>query len=129
MSRTTDEAVRGIIEFDEDIDADPFILAASSMVDDHCTDSDYSDAKLEIIERWLAAHFVAILVKQVTGERAAVVSQNFALPVSLKLDGTTYGQQAMLLDSDGNLAAHNERLKKGEGKVPDIDLDWLGTER
>jgi hypothetical protein len=123
--RTTDAAVQGIIETDSTITLTPFIEVASSMVDDHCVSSGYSAAKLELIERWLAAHFYAVRDNRVHSEKAGSVAQQFQYKVDLGLRVTIYGQQAMLIDSAGNLAAINANSNSGASGVASVS--WLGT--
>jgi len=53
MPRATDELVRGIMEIDPSVPStEPFINAASSLVDAKCTD--ISEANGTIVETWLA---------------------------------------------------------------------------
>jgi hypothetical protein len=105
--RTTEEAVGLIIELDEDIDLTPFIETANFLVDQVCLDSDYSDVTLEIIERWLSAHFYAVRDPRTVSESVRGISERFEGRTDLGLDFTRYGQMAMLLDVEGNLKAIN----------------------
>ena len=128
--RTTYEAVIKIIEIDATVTADlvPFIEVANMLVTDICTDYDtaYTDAKLELIERWLSAHFYAIRDQRKDTERAGPVSERNQYMVGLNLDQTIYGQQAKLLDTNGGLAALNKRMRTGLVATP--SLEWVGTE-
>lgn len=87
---------------------DPSIEAANAIVDAVCLDSGYTDILLELIERWLAAHFFCMLVERrakseaVTG--VAGVSASYEGLTRLGFEYTPYGQHAKLLDFDGNLA-------------------------
>ena len=126
MVRTNDAAVRLILDDDTTIVTTPFIEVANDLVTDLCTDSDYTDAKLELIERWLSAHFYAIRDLRVDTDKADVVSQKFQYKVDLYLAQTQYGQQAMLVDTAGNLAALNKRMSTGAD--PAAGVTWLGTE-
>lgn len=121
MVRTTDLAVAGIIEVDSSIPLTPFIELATEIVDDHCLQSSYSVAKLEKIERWLAAHFYALRDRRVQSETAGPVSETKETPVLGKLlHQTTYGQTAMLIDTAGNLALWNQNLIDGIGGTPGV---------
>lgn len=125
--RTTSTAVGKLIEiYDEDVDFDPFIETANSVVTDVCTDSGYSAAKLELIERWLAAHFYAVRELPAHSESVRGVSESKMYYVGMDLRSTMYGQQAMLIDTAGNLAALNKQMTTG-GKTP-VVMAWLGTE-
>lgn len=123
--RTDAEAVSKInTEVDDSIDLDPFIEIASALVDEVCTDSDYSDARLELIERWLAAHFAAVNDPRTTLEHAGSVRVFFEGKSGLGLDFTRYGQQAKIIDTAGNLAALDKNMQSGGAKG--IDITWLG---
>ena len=123
--RTTDAAVKGIIEVDALISTVPFIEVANDLVTELCTSSSYTSTKLELIERWLSAHFYAIRDQRVDTEKAGSVSQKFQYKVDLNMFQTIYGQQAMLIDTAGNLAALNKRVTSGKKRT--ISITWLGT--
>jgi len=128
MARVTDEEVRGIIEATEDeiFSLNPFIDAANQLVTDLCSGDSYSAAKLRLIELWLAAHFYAVRSPRPSEEGAAGgVSVKFQGQTAMHLEATIYGQQAMLLDTAGNLAALNSGLKSGKRT---IGITWLGSE-
>lgn len=110
--RTTDGAVRKLMDLDDDFDTAPFIEAANSLVNDVCTGSGYSDSKLELIERWLSAHMCAILDPPANIETADQVTAHYDSKVALGLNLTRWGQQAMRLDTDGNLAGLDNAMKK-----------------
>jgi hypothetical protein len=117
MARTTEAAVKLIIKVNE---------TANMLVTKLCTSDDLDDDQLEIIERWLAAHFYAIRAPRRAMEKADEVSQSFQYKVDLNLAVTTYGQTAMILDTSGALAAHNEQVT--EGKPKRAVVAWLGTD-
>jgi len=119
--RTTALAVGGIIEVDVAISLDPFIETASALVDDIAVESGHGATRLELIERWLAAHFYAIRDPRTTQEKAGTVGASYESKVDLGLNLTRYGQQAMALDSSGLL----EGFSKGKRRV---GVTWLGTE-
>lgn len=103
----------------------PFIEAANHLVNQCCLESDYSDATLELIERWLAAHFYHVFDPRRVQERADVISATFEGKTGLNLNFTRYGQQAMMLDTAGNLAALNDEITKGKKKIQGNVL-WVG---
>lgn len=121
--RTTAEAVGKIIEVDDTIDLTPFIEVANQLVTDVCSDFEYAAAKLELIERWLSAHFYAIRDMRSADEGAGSVRQSYQYKVDLFLANTMYGQQAMMIDTEGGLRALNDR--KG---ITIGDVSWAGTE-
>lgn len=114
-NRVTTTEVKAIISTSR-IDIDAFISAANSLVTDELTDCGYSDTRLKEIERWLAAHFIATAPESSSNTiggskeieeievddsriRYAIDSLGRSLPT------TSYGKQAMLLDTCGKLAA------------------------
>lgn len=130
--RTTDAAVKGIIEVDSSISTTPFIEVANELVTEICVDDlsedeeAYTATRLELIERWLAAHFYAIRDLRVASEGAGGVSQSFQYQVGLNLNVTIYGQQVLMLDTKGGFAALNQQAKDGDRKS--VGITWLGKE-
>ena len=124
--RTTAVAVGKIIEVDAAISLDSFIEIANSLVTELCSEDDYDAARLEMIERYLSAHFYTNRDPRVTGESAGV-SASYQMATSLGFDSSMYGQTAMRLDTQGGLARLNEEIKLGKRKT--VSVNWLGTER
>lgn len=89
------------------------IETASNLVDTQCEGEGLSDTTLKSIERWLAAHFVAVVEPRIEREKADVVSASYVHSVDLYLASTVWGQQAMLLDTSGNLSDLNDGVKNG----------------
>ena len=111
--RTTAEAVGAIIDVASNITLTPFMEVANALVTECCSEDDYDAARLELIERWLSAHFYAIRDMQPNQERAGDVSVWYQSKVDLGLSVTHYGQQAMMIDTAGGLAELNQQLIKG----------------
>ena len=134
MARTTKALVETIIELDplivpDDAAMEPFILIANELVTEVCTgdagpDPAYTAARLELIERWLTAHFYTNRDPRRTTESAGSVSAAYQSKVDLGLDTSHYGQTAMRLDTNGGLAKLNDDMKKGK---PRVGAAWLGT--
>ena len=127
--RTSQGAVELIIKVDSDItDFTPFIAAANRIVTLACTGNDqgYSVAHLTDIETWLAAHFVAIRDMRPADEKIGASAITCQGKTDMYLESTLYGQQAMLLDVEGGLAALNQKMKKGAPLA--IGATWLGTD-
>jgi hypothetical protein len=122
--RTTDAAVALIIEQDVSISLTSFIEVANALVTELCTDSGYDATRLELIERWLSAHFYAIRDPRTVSEKADVVAQSFRSKVDLGFNVTHYGQMAMRIDTDGNLAALDKRTLEGQRKS--LGVSWVG---
>lgn len=127
MARTTTTAVEAILEETPTKTLTSFINTANKMVTKHCSGvTDYTSDDLEEIERYLAAHFYHVAVTRADAERAGRVSETKRSRIDLGLDLTHYGQQAMLLDWAGGLAALNKRIKDGISSAG-ISITWLGT--
>lgn len=126
--RTTSADVALIIEVETSISLDPFIEVASALVDELLvtTPVTYDDTRLELIERWLSAHFYAIRDLRRSQERAGSVGELFQFRLGLNLAVTMYGQQVMLIDTAGILAALSKRAE--EGQKASAGITWLGTE-
>lgn len=106
---------------------DAFIDTANSLVtqlNSECNSGGELDtARLELIERYLAAHFYAHADQQMQAKQTGDASATFKGKTDLGLNGTDYGQTALLLDTTGCLANWNQQLKSGKKK---IGVKWLG---
>jgi hypothetical protein len=127
--RTTTTAVEGILEESPSLTLTPFIESASYLVDKACataTQADgsayYTATDLELIERWLSAHFYHVAATRANREEAGSVAETKRSKVDLRLNLTHYGQHAMLLDVAGGLTTLNE-----EGVRVSTRVTWLGT--
>lgn len=138
--RTTPTLVQGILEVESGKDLTPFIRSANVLVNGVCGDSGYTDGdpdavppvpyedtEMELIERWLAAHFYTIYDNQLSQAGAGSVRASFQHDVDLLLFNSMYGQQAVVLDYHGNLAALQNQAKTRRKVVTSIS--WLGTVR
>ncbi len=125
--RTNQTLVAEIIDITAGFDITPFIQTANSIVTRWCTDSTfgYTNDQLELIERWLSAHFYSIYDQLPQSEHAGVVSASYQGKTGMMLQATTYGQQAMVADYMGGLAALQKRLT--EGVAPRPGVRWMGT--
>ena len=128
MARTTGTLVAGIIEidptFDLAVDLDPFIFPANELVTEACGNYGHSAGRLEIIERYLSAHFYTLRDPRPVSERAGSVSATYQSKVDLNLSTSHYGQTAMVLDTSGGLADLNNQAIRGKRTV---SLTWGGT--
>jgi hypothetical protein len=109
MARVEDAEVKEIVPTTiEDISA--FIISANIMVTDVLGDSGLSDDRLKEIERWLAAHFVAMkdggarAVEEEVGRSRRRMGEATRQILGQGLKLTRFGQQAMILDTTGKLA-------------------------
>jgi len=105
MARTTSTAVELLIEVDALISLTPFIEAANALVTEVCTGGSHDSTRLELIERWLSAHFYTVRDMRAEQERAGDVSEKKQSRVDLGFDSSHYGQTAML-SSTNNMVGH-----------------------
>ena len=126
-TRATAALVREVVEVDPTFTDDallPFIEVANELVTELCLDSDYTSSRLKKIETWLSAHFYRIRDVTPSAEKAGSVGINYFGKVELGLDLTFYGQTVKRLDTAGNLAALDEKMKNGGKKT--VETTWLG---
>ena len=130
MPRTSQTLVGSICDIEEDADLTGFILSANELVTEVCasaTKADgtpfYTDVRLELIERWLAAHLYTNRDPRVTDEKAGSVGAGYQSKVDLGFNTSHYGQTAMRLDTNGGLAKLNDDMLKGK---PRVTASWLG---
>lgn len=109
MARVTVTEVKEIIETTLEVsDIKPYITAANLTVTEWLGSSTVlSSAQLKEIERWLTAHFIAATrERQVSQEKIGESSAKYmGKSDDVGLNSTTYGQQAILLDTSGTLAS------------------------
>lgn len=102
-----DSQVKAIIDTSRDTSA--FITTAQLLVDEELADKGLSDDRLDQITLYLAAHFVCI-TEESGGLRRSKLGdgdESYKVP-DAKTSGLTftrYGQQALILDKSGTLAA------------------------
>lgn len=126
MSRTTDENIALIIDYESGKDLSSFILIANELVTECCGDEGYTETRLELIERYLAAHFYTNYDPRTSSEGAGAVSASYQGATNIGFDSSFYGQTAMRLDTSGGLAALNEKIKKGKKRT--VSISWVGKE-
>lgn len=135
--RTTSELVAGIIEVDEEIPLDPFILAANILTDrvrDVAVEENLlkdgesgeltREDKLEKIERWLSAHFYTTRDPRAKQEQAGKVGATYQSETDLMLLNSHYGQVAIMLDETGTLKA----ISEGNSLSRIATIKWGGKE-
>jgi len=116
MARTTDSDVKLIISLNVLTDTTPFITTANLLVTQHLGSSGISTALLAEIEKYLAAHLVAMHPdeRQLTEQKIGDASDKYAGEFGKLLDFTQFGQMVKMLDYTGALAGVG-------GETVDID--------
>jgi len=128
MARTTSAEVAKIIDTDATLDLRPFIDTANALVDWLNTTCDslnaLSASDLELIERWLSAHFYAHRDQLYTEKSTGKSSGRFQGQTAMALSSTQYGQTAMALDITGCLARRSADANEGGRRR--VGVQWLG---
>lgn len=97
-------------------DTTPFITAANLIVTNRLSGEGVGSSTLAEIERWLAAHFVAIRSQDAVSkqEKTGEASITRHGVTGKGLDFTPYGQQVKLLDPTGKLSDLGKKAMKFE---------------
>jgi hypothetical protein len=129
--RTTDTAVKAILLGNYDLEDTPdltaFMDSAAILIKrvEACDSNGVLDEEdLEIIERWLSAHFYSHADQLLQSKSTGDASASFQGRTGMGLESTQYGQTAMNLDGSGCLEKINDQMKKG-GK-PKPSINWMG---
>ena len=143
MPLTTPTAVQNLLaEYDSSMDLNQCIEAGDSLVTSQCITLLNADgtpyyaggaanSQIELIARYLGAHFYEVNIKRYKFRAAGKVQESTESKVDLRLDQTTYGQTAMVLDYSGSLAALNNSLATVKKPLPSgvkSKFTWLGTD-
>lgn len=147
--RTTAVAIESIIQVVRNVNLNPFIDAANELVTEKCAvvfpgempkfncrdlpifvplpgGFAYADYRLELIERWLSAHFYTVEFMVSSEQRAGDVQQRFQGRTGQGLDSSLYGQHAQMLDTMGALAVLNNGQNK-YAKIPTAILQGVNV--
>lgn len=127
--RTTPDAVQGILggHYNGTQDLMPFIQTAASLTDRiSAADSGslLGSNDLEVIERWLSAHFYGHADQFLSQKSTGKASGTFQGRTGMGLNSTQYGQTAMALDVTGTLAQLEQQATTGKKVAGGV---WLGT--
>lgn len=126
-TRTNAGLVGGIIEVDASVPLTPFIDAANQLVTELCAPSGHHTVeRLEMIERYLSAHFYTLRDPRPVSEQVGAVQQTNQSKVDLFLSTSHYGQMAMVLDTSGALSDLNNQQKYLRVKRT-ISVTWVGS--
>lgn len=115
MSRVSETEVKELIPTTETITAQ--INAANVLVTEKLgSNGTITTDHLKEIERWIAAHFVACSIeRQATEEKVGATSIKYAGNADRDVKGlnlTSFGQQAIMLDTTGTLASLGKRKSR-----------------
>jgi len=91
-------------------------IAMATLLTDKCSAAGLAAADCKEVERWLSAHLVATGARRLVKSSAVgPISESFDSKIDLGLNGTSYGQQAIALDTTSTLASLS-------GKVVFMDI-------
>lgn len=109
MARTSVSEVKNIIPTNlSDSEIQSYIDTATALVDASLAGK-LSDTILEQIEKWLTAHLISTTrLRQLKSGKAGPASAEYFGKDGMGLNSSTYGQQAIFLDSTGTLARQSE---------------------
>lgn len=127
--RTTEEKVRDILgaQYDNTSSLLGFIQTANSLVDyvvTKDTDGVLASTNLELIERWLSAHFYGHADQFRQSEGAGGASGSYQGQTAMVFLSTQYGATALALDFTGELAKLQKQAQEGKRTA---GIAWLGT--
>jgi len=116
--RTNDAAVRDIIESESTVSMEPFIASASVVVDwletqDLADEVILTATALELIERWLAAHYYEAYDRQYSSKSVGGASGSFQGQTAMVFMSTKYGQNACSIDCTMRLAERSAQVSDG----------------
>jgi len=116
--RVTDDEVFAIIDTSL-TDIDVFINTANMMVTSWLETAGLTDETLKEIERYLSAHVLSVQDQRVKSVGVDVLSESYQGQWGMGLNGTSYGQMAILLDTSGTLG---KIAKNGYSKSASLNM-------
>ena len=138
--RTTSDLVKGLLldDFGNKLDGvspdlTPYIATASTIVDRVMTCAinkglALSNGELELIERWLSAHFYQQADPGYQSRNTLSASGQFTGKTEMGFESTRYGQQALLLDYSNCLRNIQKQQRAGMvwlGKPPSQQIPYV----
>ncbi len=134
MARTTPDLVQALLQNDygPGVDLEPFIDTATLIVSRVASCATLkglglSATELEMIERWLAAHFYVMSDQVLASKSTNGASGSFQGQTGMSLESSKYGQAAMNVDYSGCLTAIAKRQFAGGfwiGKRPSEQIPY-----
>lgn len=127
MARTTAQQVDHLLagEYDQKTKLSPYIETASVIVNwlatqDLAAEGLLNAGQLELIERWLAAHYYQMSDPGYTTRSTAGASGGFQGQFTTGFKMTRFGQTAMVLDVTGLLARRDKEMEEGARRVTQV---------
>lgn len=103
---------------------------ANQLIEEVCVPAGYSESRLATIEKYLTAHLYSSLLKpRLQSEGVDVLQNTIQGKVDLGLHLSHYGQQALIWDTAGGLAALNVQSTSDKPTTKTASIISLGTRR
>jgi hypothetical protein len=119
--RTNAKAVKLIIATSlTELEVIPYITDANVMVNSVLADEGLSDSLLATIEKWLAAHFIAMTKSRQPQYKKIGDGAESYPKLGMDLRTTTYGQTALAFDTSGRLGNLGKKRATIEA-IPSFD--------
>lgn len=127
-NRVTSAEVYAIISSDAGVpsaaDLTIFIGVANDIVTTDLSDNDYSDTRLTNIELYLSAHFACLKYRQAVNIIIGDSEDDYENKLNQGYYQTTYGQQAITLDTSGTLAEASKESFKAKFITGETTREW-----
>ena len=127
MARTTPQAVQDLLgdEYDGKTRLSPYIDTASGMVDwlyaqDLATRGLLNATLLELVERWLSAHYYQQADPGYASRSTGGASGSFNGQQSTGLRSTRFGQQVLRIDVSGLMAQRDKEAEDGSLHITQV---------
>ena len=127
-NRVTTEEVFAIISEDAGVpstaDLTVFIGVANDIVTTDLAGNDYSETRLTNIELYLSAHFSCLKYRQADKIIIDESEDDYRNKLKHGYYQTTYGQQAITLDTSGTLAEASKESFKAQFSTGETTREW-----
>jgi hypothetical protein len=101
----------------KDAELSQFATQSHVLVSETIPSGALSEARLTIIEQYLAAHLVTLRDRELSSEHVGSATTSFGGQTGMHLDFTSYGEQVMWLDSSGSFAELNREATARGGEA------------
>jgi hypothetical protein len=130
-NRVTSDEVFAIISSDAGIastdDLTVFITVANDIVTTDLAGNDYTELRLANIQLYLSAHFACLKYRQSDKIIIGESEDDYRNRLNQGYRQTTYGQQAITLDTSGTLAEASKESFKAQFFTGETTRDWTNN--
>lgn len=113
----TEDDVKALVDTNRDVA--PFIADAGLIVSENLSGKGLSAGRLDLIHKYLAAHFVTLVEERggLSRFKMGDASEEYAIQKGMGFAQTRYGQNALDLDTTGTLKGITSTDRKAEFRV------------